>query len=53
MVIDELHMVSDTQRGLPLELSLTKLLFAKLPALQIIGMSATMGGESASHTTCC
>ncbi len=53
MVIDELHMVSDPQRGLPLELSLTKLLFAKLPALQIIGMSATMGGESASHTTCC
>ena len=41
-------MVSDPQRGLPLELSLTKLLFAKLPALQIIGMSATMGGEPVS-----
>ena len=53
VVIDELHMVSDPQRGLPLELSLTKLLFAKLPALQIIGMSATMGGEPVSYMTCC
>ena len=53
VVVDELHMVSDPQRGLPLELSLTKLLFAKLPALQIIGMSATMGGEPVSCTTCC
>ena len=47
MVVDELHMVCDPHRGLPLELSITKLLFSSYAdRIQIIGMSATMGGMS-------
>lgn len=46
MVVDELHMVCDPQRGLPLELSITKLLFSShANHIQLIGMSATMGGR--------
>ena len=45
MVVDELHMVCDTSRGLPLELSITKLLFSQhADRIQLVGMSATMGG---------
>ena len=51
VVVDELHMVCDNQRGLPLELSITKLLFSShADCIQIIGMSATMGG-ALSHTS--
>ena len=47
MVVDELHMVCDPHRGLPLELLITKLLFSRhADSIQLIGMSATMGGES-------
>lgn len=52
IVVDELHMVGDPDRGYLLELMLTKLRYATAPAkdmdnplvdgLQIIGMSATM-----------
>lgn len=46
VVVDELHMVCDIHRGLPLELSITKLLFSRYAdCIQLIGMSATMGGE--------
>lgn len=46
MVVDELHMVCDPHRGLPLELLITKLLFSQhANSIQLIGMSATMGGE--------
>ena len=46
IVVDELHMVCDPQRGLSLELSLTKLLFLdKARCTQIVGMSATMAGR--------
>ncbi|DBA82486.1 TPA: hypothetical protein ACH3X2_000714 [Trebouxia sp. C0005] len=45
VVVDELHMVCDIHRGLPLELSITKLLFSRYAdCIQLIGMSATMGG---------
>ena len=45
VVVDELHMVCDPSRGLPLELSITKLLFSQhADRIQLIGMSATMGG---------
>lgn len=36
-------MIADQHRGLVLEMSLTKLVQAK--SVQIIGMSATIGGE--------
>ena len=49
VVVDELHMVCDPNRGLPLELSITKLLFSRYAdRIQLIGMSATMGGEQMS-----
>ncbi len=49
VVVDELHMVCDPHRGLPLELSITKLLFSRYAdRIQLIGMSATMGGEQVS-----
>ena len=39
-------MVCDPQRGLPLELSITKLLYSShAERIQLIGMSATMGGR--------
>lgn len=42
MVVDELHMVSDGDRGVGLEMSLSKLLFSPHSRhVQIIGMSAT------------
>jgi len=42
----ELHMIADESRGLSLELLLTKLLLCKhAEEMQIIGMSATMGGD--------
>ena len=47
MVVDELHMVGDPNRGLALELLLTKLRFGAPTSAQIIGMSATMGGLDA------
>ena len=43
--LQELHMITDEHRGLALELSLTKLLHSHPGKLQIIGMSATIGGE--------
>ncbi len=49
VVVDELHMVCDPHRGLPVELSMTKLLFSgNADRIQLIGMSATMGGEQVS-----
>ena len=47
VVVDELHMVGDGQRGLALELLLTKLRFGAPQSVQIVGMSATMGGLDA------
>lgn len=45
MVVDELHMIRDPARGLLLELLLCKLLLSwQARGVQIIGMSATMGG---------
>lgn len=41
MVIDEIHMISDPQRGSRLESSLVRLLM-KIPNCQIIGLSATV-----------
>ena len=43
--LQELHMVACPHRGLALELSLVKLLQSSHD-IQIIGMSATMGGEA-------
>ncbi|KAK9815292.1 hypothetical protein WJX72_001157 [[Myrmecia] bisecta] len=51
VVIDEMHMVCDPSRGLPLELSITKLLYSPaMRSIQILGMSATMGGLEAMRT---
>jgi len=42
VVVDELHMVGDGERGVGLEMSLSKLLFSPAAQhIQIIGMSAT------------
>lgn len=41
VVLDELHMVDDEQRGYLLELVATKLLSIEQP-VQIVGMSATL-----------
>ena len=47
VVVDEVHMLNDPQRGPSLELAITKILHSKhAPAIQIIGMSATMGGAN-------
>jgi len=44
-VVDELHMITDGSRGPTLELALTKILHSTHASkIQIIGMSATMGG---------
>lgn len=49
VVIDELHMVCDPHRGLQLELAITKLLFSEhAKHIQLVGMSATMGGNNAA-----
>ncbi|KAI8918529.1 hypothetical protein DFJ77DRAFT_298418 [Powellomyces hirtus] len=42
VVVDEVHMAGDPQRGYLLELLLTKLLFILAGDLQIVGMSATL-----------
>lgn len=51
VVVDELHMIGDPDRGITLELLLTKLVSFqcrnRAHNLQIIGMSATMGGMDA------
>eukprot|EP00873_Tetraselmis_striata_P036620 jgi/Tetstr1/456884/TSEL_043555.t1 len=51
VVIDEMHMISDKERGVVLELAVTKILFAERCArermCQIIAMSATMRGLQA------
>ncbi len=40
-----MHMLNDQHRGPSLELAITKILHSKhAPAIQIVGMSATMGG---------
>jgi len=45
VVVDELHMITDGSRGPTLELALTKILHSTHASkIQIIGMSATMGG---------
>jgi replicative superfamily II helicase len=42
VVVDELHMVADTDRGIGLEMSLSKLMFSPHARhVQVIGMSAT------------
>lgn len=42
MVVDELHMVADGDRGIGLEMSLSKLMFSPHARhVQVIGMSAT------------
>ena len=47
VVVDEVHMLNDPQRGPALELAIIKILHSKhAPAIQIIGMSATMGGAN-------
>ena len=48
MVVDELHMVADADRGIVLEMSLSKLMFSPHARhVQVIGMSAT------SELLCC
>ncbi|BDA50034.1 DNA polymerase theta [Coccomyxa sp. Obi] len=48
IVIDEVHMLNDPQRGPALELAITKILHSRhAAAIQIVGMSATMGGLDA------
>ncbi|KAI8821629.1 uncharacterized protein EV422DRAFT_566714 [Fimicolochytrium jonesii] len=42
VVVDELHMAGDPQRGYLLELLLTKLSFILAGQLQVVGMSATL-----------
>ncbi|KAL6069130.1 Helicase and polymerase-containing protein TEBICHI [Balamuthia mandrillaris] len=42
IVIDEIHMMGDTERGYLLELLVTKLLYLNPNHLQIVGMSATI-----------
>ena len=46
VVVDELHMISDRDRGGLLEIVLTKLLFAHQTNLQIVAMSATLPNAS-------
>lgn len=50
VVVDELHMVSDPERGYVLEMMLTKLLYAKKRDIaltyQLVGMSATLSSVS-------
>ncbi|RKP03260.1 hypothetical protein CXG81DRAFT_9766, partial [Caulochytrium protostelioides] len=41
VVVDEMHMIGDENRGYMIELMLTKLRFLK-PSIQIVGMSATL-----------
>eukprot|EP01113_Clastostelium_recurvatum_P040538 TRINITY_DN6311_c0_g1_i7.p1 TRINITY_DN6311_c0_g1~~TRINITY_DN6311_c0_g1_i7.p1 ORF type:complete len:980 (+),score=109.11 TRINITY_DN6311_c0_g1_i7:49-2988(+) len=41
VVVDELHMVGDGDRGVLLEIMLSKLVYLRPGAIQIIGMSAT------------
>eukprot|EP01121_Diplochlamys_sp_Union-15-3_P002477 TRINITY_DN12185_c0_g1_i1.p1 TRINITY_DN12185_c0_g1~~TRINITY_DN12185_c0_g1_i1.p1 ORF type:complete len:435 (-),score=58.81 TRINITY_DN12185_c0_g1_i1:22-1326(-) len=42
LIVDEIHMISDEDRGYLLELLITKLLYANSKKLQIIGLSATL-----------
>lgn len=46
IVVDELHMVGDTQRGYNLETLLTKTMFNQQSSIQILGMSATISNLS-------
>lgn len=47
IVVDEIHMLSDPHRGPTLELALAKMKQSKhAQYIQIIGMSATMGGAA-------
>jgi replicative superfamily II helicase len=46
VVVDEIHMISDSERGYLLELLLTKVHFVGKSKIQIIGMSATLPNVS-------
>ena len=51
LVVDELHCIGEANRGASLELVITKLLHARGEGgLQIVGMSATMGGVEVLST---
>lgn len=52
VVLDELHMLDDENRGYLLELMVTKLLLLQQD-IQIIGMSATLSVRPCSHAQDC
>ena len=49
MVLDELHMIDDDNRGYIMELMITKLLVLQQD-IQFVGMSATLSVDVNAHT---